>query len=267
MIALLEATRTGSVTPEALMHALDSVTPYIRARVAGNQRGVQVTDVVSAVQDRLVKELHRFDPARGSLPAFAQHLACWVVPGELARPMREEPLGLRIAGVAATTGDPLTELVDVDDQYRWASYVTTHLSESDVALLTAIALGTSTHQARTDAGLTPRGYTNAIARIGAIARTVRAAMTAADTAEHVTFTVAAGCVADLHGSTTALGVLHAADTGNLRGKQCSDARNAAITALATSEQVCDRVARRSVQTACRLLRIAADVLTQEGVPA
>lgn len=256
----------------AVLHAVDSVSPYVRSRIRGNAHGLSQGDVLARVQDRLLRELHRFDPAKGTLPAFTQHLARWVVADVLSRPVREVCTGLDPRDPAGTaSGDPLRLLIARDEQDRWTGYIAQFLTEADLGVLVQIAAGASPEELADRFGLTPDGLSRVRTRVGAVASTVRQAMQQAASSEPVTFQMAAACVANFQGARYALPVLHMlgaaglcplADPGGRRGPGAA-ARAQAAGTHAAQAGVTVRVATDRVQMACRLLRIALDVIAQE----
>jgi len=252
----------------AVLHAVDSVSPYVRARLAQNTRGLHPDDVLAKVQDRLVTELHRFDASRGTLPTFAQHLARWVVAGELTRAVREEQAGLdphdAVPVNASTLWEPLAVLCRRDEQRRWLHYLTDVLDPSDLDVLVTASLGDAS-------GARMRGRARAQQRVAAVARTIRAAMTIAETVPCSTFARAASCVANFQGARAVLpelgdlgraGRCCLAAPGTRRGPAAA-ARAEAARRHAERTGITVRAATDRVQIACRLLRIADAVIRLE----
>ena len=252
----------------AVLHAVDSVSPYVRARLRHNSRGLDPDDVLGKVQDRLLAELHRFDASRGTLPAFTQHLAKWVVAGELTRTVREEHAGLepRWSTTEGTseTWEPLAVLCRRDEQHRWMTYLADFLDPADLDLLVSVSLSESP-------AASVRGRQRAQSRVAAVAKTIRAAMTAAETGTRPTFAMAAACVADYQGARAVLPVL--GELGH-DGRCClaqprarrgtaAAARTEAARRHSERAGVTVRAATDRVQIACRLLRIAVKVIALE----
>ncbi len=123
-MTLLEAAPV-TVDAAAVMDAVGSTTPYISARLRGNTLGLQVDDVCARLQDRLLREIDRFDSTRGSLPIFAQHLARWVTAEALSRRPREIPIGLTedFPEIPSDATDPLDHLIQRDDAARCMRYL------------------------------------------------------------------------------------------------------------------------------------------------
>lgn len=251
-------------TTARLVHeAVLSTAPSIRNRIAGTP--IECADVISIVQDRVVRSLGKYDPARGTLPAFAQHISRWAVATALSRPRREVSVATLPSepGPASWRGaDPAEIVAARDERRRLLEYVFEFSRDADLSLLVGAALGEDD-----PAALTARGVRRARERVAAIAGTVRRAMRA--TSIQSVADVAA-CVVGFQGASTAIRFL--TDTGALditdlrgRGSAASQHRVARIAELAASTGVTERVARDRMQHACRLLRIASTVLEREGV--
>ena len=250
-------------TTARLVHeAVLSTAPSIRNRIAGTP--IECADVMSSVQDRVVRSLGKFDPARGTLPAFAQHISRWAVATALSRPRREVPVAMLPSEAGPTSwrgADPAEIVVARDERRRLLAYVFEFAREADLALLVGEALGGDNPTA-----LTARGVRRARERVAAIAGTVRRAMRADQVRS---MRDVGACVVGFQGATAAVGLLCSTgvtDLTDLRGRGSAAFQHRAelIAQLAANTGVTERVARDRVQNGCRLLRIAATVLEREG---
>ncbi|MEY9951675.1 sigma factor [Leifsonia sp. EB34] len=236
-------TRPDAVLTE-LLREVDTLRPYVRFQLRGWPN--EVDAVLQVARETVWRRSSTFDPQRGSPHAFVFGITRRVVLREIERkhvPMDEVPDDVE----SGSDIDPLEVMIRRFDAHRWMLLVADFVGPSDWHVMSDLSLAdgdadrvASAHQ------LSKRGVRTIHDRVCQTARTVLAALAAADAGLPLTGSVIVSCVPEIGGLREVAGMV-GEDAGT----------------IAETLRIHPGSARARIATAKRLLMIARTVLERE----
>lgn len=229
-----------------LIREVDTLRPYVAFRLRGRPNDVDA--VLQIVRETVWHRCSTFDPERGSPHAFVFGITRHVVLREIERkyvPMDEVPDEI----VSGSDLDPLETLIRRFDAHRWMVLVADFVGPSDWRVMSDLSLADGDAERVADAHqLSRRGIRTIHDRVCQTARTVLAALAAADAGLPLTGSVIVSCVPDVGGFR---------EVAEMIGDDAGT--------IAAALHIHPGSARARIATAKRLLMIARSVLEQELV--
>lgn len=236
-------TRADALLTE-LLREVDTLRPYVRFQLRGWPN--EVDAVLQLARETVWHRSSLFDPERGSPHAFVFGITRHVVLREIERKH------VVIDGVpedveSATDIDPLDALIRRFDAHRWMVLVADFVGPSDWHVMSDLSLASGDVNRVADAHqLSKRGLRSVHDRVCQTARTVLAALAAADAGLPLTGSVIVSCVPEIGGF-----------------REVAEMIGDDANTIAATLHIHPGSARARIATAKRLLMIARVVLEQE----
>lgn len=228
-----------------LLREVDTLRPYVRFQLRGWPN--EVDAVLQLARETVWHRSALFDPERGSPHAFVFGITRHVVLREVERkhiPTNDIPEDVE----SDIDIDPLDSLIRRFDAHRWMALVADFVGPSDWQAMSDLSLTggdaervASTHQ------LSKRGLRSVHDRVCQTARTVLAALAAADAGLPLTGSVIVSCVPEIGGF-----------------REVAEMIGDDANTIAETLHIHPGSARARIATAKRLLMIARVVLEQEA---
>ena len=227
-----------------LIREVDTLRPYVAFRLRGRPNDVDA--VLQIARETVWHRCSTFDPERGSPHAFVFGITRHVVLREIERkyvPMDEVPADIE----SGSDLDPLEALIRRFDAHRWMVLVADFVGPFDWHVVSDLSLADGDTERVADAHqLSKRGIRTIHDRVCQTARTVLAALAAADAGLPLTGSVIVSCVPEIGGFR---------EVAEMIGEDPST--------IADTLHIHPGSARARIATAKRLLMIARSVLEQE----
>ena len=227
-----------------LIREVDTLRPYVAFRLRGKPNDIDA--VLQIARETVWHRCSTFDPERGSPHAFVFGITRHVVLREIERkyvPMDEVPADIE----SGSDLDPLEALIRRFDAHRWMVLVADFVGPSDWHVVSDLSLSDGDAERVADAHqLSKRGIRTIHDRVCQTARTVLAALAAADAGLPLTGSVIVSCVPEIGGFR---------EVAEMIGEDPST--------IAATLHIHPGSARARIATAKRLLMIARIVLEQE----
>ncbi len=235
--------RTDAVLTE-LLREVDTLRPYVRFQLRGWPNEVEA--VLQVIRETVWRRSYVYDPERGSPHAFVFGITRRVVLREIER--KHVPIdGIPEDVESRTDIDPLDALIRRFDAHRWMVLVADFVGPSDWHVMSDLSLANGDADRVADAHqLSKRGLRSVHDRVCQTARTVLAALAAADAGLPLTGSVIVSCVPEVGGF-----------------REVAEMIGDDANTIAATLHIHPGSARARIATAKRLLMIARVVLEQE----
>jgi hypothetical protein len=231
-----------------LLREVDTLLPYVRFQLRGWPN--EVDAVLQIARETVWNRSSTYDPQRGSPHAFVFGITRHVVLRELERkhgPADDVTVDVEVESESDI--DPLEAMIRLFDAHRWMVLVADYVGPSDWHVMSDLSLADGDAERVAEAHqLSKRGVRTIRERVCQTARTVLAALSAADAGLPMTGSVIVSCVPEIGGFREVAGMIgDDADT------------------IAARLHIHPGSARARIATAKRLLVIARAVLELEVV--
>lgn len=235
--------------------AVRTTRPFIIRRLLEAGCGGEVDGALQEVREVLWRRAGDFDPARGSLDAYAFGIARNVVQATVRTTSRNRVRVEMPGGEDAWSSqadDPLESMVDSFAQRRLLEYIADTVSARDWEIATAFALdeGASPAAVAADFGVSDRQLRASRAWVRQVASTARAALEAADAGKRPDRALILGCLPDSDGLRTVAVFVPALQH--------------AVSVIATQTGFSEGRVRSRLPKARILLQLAERILRSEG---
>lgn len=181
--------------------AVESTRPYVRSRLWAGGRSDELDDAMARVRELAWQRAEAFDADRGStFGAFVHGIARNVVAKHLSP--RPDSAQVELSDTLADTRapDPLNMLVSRYERLRWAELVAEFVGEAEWEMACTLALSDgSAAEIAEELGVPVRTLRTVKEKVTLTARTVRAALKAAERGAAAELTVAVECLPDSGG--------------------------------------------------------------------
>ena len=238
-------TRTDALLTE-LLREVDTLRPYVRFQLRGWPN--EVDAVLQIARETVWHRSSTYDPERGSPHAFVFGITRHVVLREIERKYGPtDDVTVDVDVESDSDIDPLEAMIRRFDAHRWMVLVADYVGASDWHVMSDLSLASGDAERVAEAyQLSKRGVRTIRERVCQTARTVLAALAAADAGLPMTGSVIVSCVPEIGGFREVAGMIgDDADT------------------IAATLHIHPGSARARIATAKRLLMIARDVLELE----
>lgn len=228
-----------------LLREVDTLLPYVRFQLRGWPS--EVDAVLQLARETVWHRSSLYDPERGSPHAFVFGITRHVVLREVER--RHVVMDDIPGDVESDTDiDPLDALIRRFDAHRWMVLVADFVGPSDWQVMSDLSLANGDVDRVADAHqISKRGLRSVHDRVCQTARTVLAALAAADAGLPLTGSVIVSCVPEIGGF-----------------REVAEMIGDDATTIAATLHIHPGSARARIATAKRLLMIARIVLEQEA---
>ena len=237
--------RTDALLTE-LLREVDTLRPYVRFQLRGWPN--EVDAVLQIARETVWHRSSTYDPERGSPHAFVFGITRHVVLREIERkygPTDDITVDVDVESESDT--DPLETMIRRFDAHRWMVLVADYVGASDWHVMSDLSLADGDAERVAEAHqLSKRGVRTIRERVCQTARTVLAALAAADAGLPMTGSVIVSCVPE---------------TGGFR--EVAEMIGDDADTIAATLHIHPGSARARIATAKRLLMIARDVLELE----
>ena len=238
-------TQTDALLTE-LLREVDTLRPYVRFQLRGWPN--EVDAVLQIARETVWHRCSTYDPARGTPHAFAFGITRHVVLREIERkytPM--DDLTVDVDVESDSDIDPLEAMIRLFDAHRWMVLVADYVGPSDWHVMSDLSLAEGDAEQVAEAHhLSKRGVRTIRERVCQTARTVLAALAAADAGLPMTGSVIVSCVPEIGGF-----------------REVAEMIGDDADTIAATLHIHPGSARARIATAKRLLMIARDVLGLE----
>ncbi|MGN6760343.1 MAG: hypothetical protein ACTHJI_03315 [Leifsonia sp.] len=229
-----------------LLREVDTLRPYVRFQLRGWPNDVDA--VLQIARETVWHRCSTYDPARGTPHAFAFGITRHVVLREIERkytPIDDLTVDLDVESESDI--DPLEAMIRLFDAHRWMVLVADYVGPSDWHVMSDLSLAGGDAERVAEAHhLSKRGVRTIRERVCQTARTVLAALAAADAGLPMTGSVIVSCVPEIGGF-----------------REVAEMIGDDADTIAATLHIHPGSARARIATAKRLLMIARDVLELE----
>jgi DNA-directed RNA polymerase specialized sigma24 family protein len=235
--------------------AVCAARPFVIRRLLEAGCGSEVDSALQEVREVLWRRAAEFDPARGSLEAYAHGIARHVLQATVRVTVRQR-VNIDMAGDedtwAAPSNDPLESMVGAFTQRRLLEYIADTVSARDWEITTAFALDNSASPATVAAefGVSDRQLRASRAWVRQVASTARAALEAADAGKRPDRALILTCLPDSDGLRTVAVFVPALQH--------------AVSVVAAQTGLSEGRVRSRLPKARALLQLAGRILHEEG---
>ncbi|WP_431219335.1 sigma factor [Leifsonia xyli] len=237
--------RTDALLTE-LLREVDTLRPYVRFQLRGWPN--EVDAVLQIARETVWHRSSTYDPERGSPHAFVFGIIRHVVLREIERKYGPtDDVTVDVDVESESDVDPLEAMIRRFDAHRWMVLVADYVGASDWQVMSDLSLtGVDAERVADAHQLSKRGVRTIRERVCQTARTVLAALAAADAGLPMTGSVIVSCVPE---------------TGGFR--EVAEMIGDDADTIAATLHIHPGSARARIATAKRLLMIARDVLELE----
>jgi DNA-directed RNA polymerase specialized sigma24 family protein len=229
-----------------LLREVDTLRPYVRFQLRGWPN--EVDAVLQIARETVWHRSSTYDPERGSPHAFVFGITRHVVLREIERKYRPtDDVTVDVDVESESDIDPLEAMIRRFDAHRWMVLVADYVGASDWHVMSDLSLASGDAERVAEAHqLSRRGVRTIRERVCQTARTVLAALAAADAGLPMTGSVIVSCVPEIGGFR---------EVARMIGEDADT--------IAANLHIHPGSARARIATAKRLLMIARDVLELE----